>query len=406
MAEEVLQVDYLTKLYGQFRAVDGIFSQKTLEYNIPIMPPPERADQLFDQDPTNDRLLKPETHAFFEKLRSSKDFTYFLLSQIVGDPDQEQSGGMFGSLGPWTQRFVDRIFNATTLADLDAILSPWRAWSLTSQDLETEDFESSNIPEELRGQMEKMSGHHFRYNARQYLFGFTNFIEEAVYILEDIAKPAGSGTIFKVQKITGEPLWPAGGLIPFVRGKPPIKRVFVEGKPFVLMQLFPNEEELDTFEEDYASDREWQRWEALKEGTHVRMIKKRNVTDEVLSVIEATVVGYRRWSLFGESGLSIFIETYIGNITLLVRNDETGLLDDADVKDVRIDSEEITAEDLQPPQILQSQYYLVTGLPSGGDRTVEKFENLVDIGKRIVGHIRDSLEHDSNKDALDSQEGK
>lgn len=305
--------------------------------------------QQFDRDPVLDRPLRAATSqfltAFREEVRQRKEF---VLNQIIGDAKPKGSG--FYDEGIWTERFVDRIFNVKSAAKADSLLLPWVAWdqfhtSLYQESMEQkgdtgekfaayeERFRTAGIPTALQDQMGRMSEDNFRFNAKHYLFHFTGLVKEAIDMLEELPRSVSAETVFRVQRITGEPLWSVGGLRESV--KPNIKRIFIEEKPYIV--LFPDDERTkDYLDEDDANEAHWQRWNSLEVGMHVRNAQQGNSqTYDKTFGKSGTVVGF---SIEGAGELMMY-QPGIKNIVVYVREDGNGFLRDPLLRQIALDTE-------------------------------------------------------------------
>ena len=306
----------------------------------------------FDHDPFLNQPLKEKTRHFLtvfrEEVRQRKGF---VLNQIIGDAKEE--GADFYSEGVWTRGFVDRIFNVASGAEADCLLLPWMAWRQFNTDLYEEHmnqegdtkekhdtyqdkFKQAGIPPGLREQMEEMSEDDFRFNAVYYLFDFTRVAKEAIDMLEELPRPVSKDTVFRVQRITGEPHWPVGGLLE--ASKPHIERRIIDGESYFV--LFPDDEELkDQLDEDDATDADWQRWNSLEVGMHVRNAQQGNSEAFDKKLVEGgIVVGF---NLVGAGDLMLH-QLGIKNVVVYVREDDSGFLRSPLLRQIALDDEPIT----------------------------------------------------------------
>lgn len=306
----------------------------------------------FDHDPTLDQPLKEQTRQFLTLFREEvRQRGEFLLNQTIGDPKPDGSSHSYE--GVWTKRFVDRILGVKTLKEADTLLLPWIEWNQFHDDLYEESskqgestgeriniyedrFKPAGIPPALKEQRAEMSEHDFFFNAKYYLFRFTKVTKEAIDMLEEVPKPVSAQTVLRVQRTTDLPHFPVGGLLESV--KPNIGRRIIDGKPYIT--LFPDDEELkNQLDEDEASEADWERWEALEIGTHVRNTQQGNsVTFDKKFSEGGNVVGF---DLVGAGDL-MYYQPGIKNIVVYVHEDGTGFLRFPLLRQLALDTEPIT----------------------------------------------------------------
>lgn len=287
----------------------------------------------FDSDPNLDKPLRPETLDFMQRLKESKDFKYFLLNQLSGD--RMADGSLVGNeqLGVWGEGFVSRIFNASSPAEVDRLLVPWVKWGESYRRLNSEYYATSNggsdsykkiqakfkeigVPEELREQMGEMSEEAFIFNAEFYLFSFTESMKESIDMMEGLPRPVSAETIFRVQRIMGQPIYPKGGLVDEERLKPDVRFGWEDGTPQV------------------------DHWNKIEVGSHISTV--RTGDDEVDSGDWSSIPGESGivygFSLMG-AGDRMFFSPSVGHIALLVKDDKTDFLKSVLVCQARLDSE-------------------------------------------------------------------
>jgi len=308
----------------------------------------------FDQDPNLDRPLRPETRDFMQRLRGSEEFDYFLLNQLSGD--KKADGGYIdrGELGVWGERFVDRIFDISSPADADRLLLPWQRWSEVYSQLNEKyssaggghdnyetmqsKFAEAGIPDDLKEQIGDMPEDKFRFNAESYLFRFTRAMKESIDMMEGLPRPVSAETVFKVQRITRQPLYPEGGIQKDEVEKPDVRRIKQDGKQYIAFYF--EGQKPDIVYEDRDGDPDWARWTQLEIGSHIVTVPTRDHEidngDWGWKPGESgTVYGYE---IMGAGDRMLF-QPSVGHIALLVKDDKTAFLKSALVKQSRLDSE-------------------------------------------------------------------
>ena len=305
----------------------------------------------FDHDPSLDRPLKPETSDFLQKLRTSKDFDSFLLNQLRTDKKEDGSYLQMGELGVWGQGFVDIVYGISTPADADRLFLPWQRWSKFYSELEQHSdadgdnyetiqkkFAEAGIPADLKDQMRNMSEDNFRSNALSYLFRFIRTMKESIDMMEGLPRQVSAETISRVQRITGKPLYPEGGLTNEEGLKPDVRRIKHNGKHYFAFYL--EGEKPYVAHEDKDGDSDWERWNQMEAGTHISTVKTGDIEIDAgdwgwVHGESGTVYGY---SLMGAREKMLF-QPSVGNIALLVKDDKTSFIKSALVKQVRLDTE-------------------------------------------------------------------
>lgn len=306
----------------------------------------------FDHDPTLARPLRPETHDFLQRLRSSKEFEYFLLNQLTGDRKEDGSLIAQEELGVWGERFVNRIFSASSPAEINRLLLPWMKWADFYSQLNEEysntdggkdnyeamqkKFAEAGIPSELREQMGEMSEDDFRFNAQFYLFRFTRVMKESIDMMEGLPRPVSGETVFKIQRIMGQPLYPEGGLHDEERLKPDVRRIEKDGKYYIAFYL--EGEAPSIAYEDRDGDSDWGRWNQIEIGSHIVTV---STGDHEIDHGDWGWVPGESGEVYGYSimgaGDRMLFQPSIGHIALLVKDDKTSFLQSALVKQVRLD---------------------------------------------------------------------
>ncbi len=301
----------------------------------------------FDQDPNLNRPLRAETRDCMQRFRNSREFDSFLLNQLIhGRSDRKAA--------EWGSRFVDRITGTSTPAEADAILLPWVNWSNIYTQLSSEysrtgggqssydgmqrKFAEAGISPELREQMGDMSADNFRFNAEFYLFRFTGAMKGVIDMMEQLPRAVLAETVFRVQRIMRQPLYPEGGLIPEEGSKPRIRRI-------------ETQEDFDERPEDEeqgiiplgSTDCAWGVWNRVEVDSRVTIVP---TGDHEIDAGDwgwkpgesGTVYGY---SPMGAGDRMLF-QPAVDHIALLVRDVKTYFLKSALIRQIQLVSDPLS----------------------------------------------------------------
>lgn len=312
----------------------------------------------FDHDPNLDRPLGESTRQFLQKYRTTDEFRYGynLGNMQFANPDQYSEIGRRKAI--WVQSFVSTLFDVQTVNEADSLLEPWMRWGKIHSDIwrpywngdhgeedvsahykrTRELFDEVPIPEEIKQYKGDLTDEDLRSMADSLLW-LTRDIRESIDLFEDVARPVSLDTIFRAQKIMNEPVTPAGGLESDVVNKPSVRKVEHEGKNYIAFDFegMP----ADSASEDQSSDAEWERWNQLQLGTHIKYLREdRQAKQKTLE--SGTVHGFH---LLGAGDAMLFGPS-VANIGIIVVNDGTRFYQCPLISEIRLDSEEFTPGEL------------------------------------------------------------
>ncbi len=293
----------------------------------------------FDSEPNTSRLLKPETRNFLTAYRSSDEFRLHSSNlSLTGDISRYSPMGQVQAL--WSRAFVERLFSLETTQDTERLLNPWTEWhksykkawegyyepSYTNEEMSRrfdeydQRAESIPIPDQILSYKGDLEHTNLRWLARFELFSLTQGVKDAVIILEGLPNAVPAKAAFTVQRITGQPYFPPGGLLEGV--KPDIRREEIDGAAYFMM--YPEEKDaMDLLAEDFASDADWQRWNLLATGMRVRNAQMGNSEAYDKSWGESgTVVGFDKEG----AGELMVAQMGLKNVVIYVQEDGSGFL--------------------------------------------------------------------------------
>ena len=312
----------------------------------------------FDHDPNLDRLLGKSTRHFLQKYRATDEFRhgYNLWNMQFADPNSYSDVGRRQAI--WVQSFVGRLFDVQTANEADRLLEPWMRWGKVHSDIwhlywngdhdgedtsaqykrTQEQFNTVPIPEEIKQYQGDLTDEELRSLADGLLW-MTREIRETVDLFEGVARPVSLDTVFKAQRIMNEPVVPAGGLEPDIINKPSVRRVEHEGKNYIAFDFegMP----ADSASQDSSTDAEWERWNKLVLGTHIKYLKEDPQAKQ--KTLESVIV--HGFHLLGAGDAMLFGPS-VANIGIITVNDETKFYQCPLISEIRLDTEEFTPEEL------------------------------------------------------------
>lgn len=335
------------------------------------------AGSKFDHDPNLGRPLGESTRQFLQKYRATDEFRhgYNLGNMQFADPSHYSEVGKRRTI--WVQSFVDRLFDAETVNEADSLLEPWTLWGKIHSDIwrpywegehgdedvsahykgTRELFDAVPIPEEIKQYQGDLTDEDLRSLADGLLW-MARDIRGSIDLFEGVATPVSLDTIFKAQRLMNEPVVLAGGLEQDVVSKPSVKRIEHEGKSFIAFDFegMP----ADSASEDSSTDAEWERWNKLELGTHVKYLREdRQAKQKTLEA--GTVHGFH---LLGAGDAMLFGPS-VANIGIIIVNDETRFYQCPLVSEIRLDTEEFTPEELTKIEQPKPIDVVVMKLPTG-----------------------------------------
>lgn len=357
----------------------------------------------FDHDPTPSRHLGELTLQFLQTYKESDEFRYgYNLGNLqFADPNRLSGSGKRKAI--WVQAFADRLFGVQTINEADRLLEPWMRWGEVhsaiwypyyNEDHGDEDYNSRYkrtrelfnevpVPEEIKEYQGDLTDEDLRSLADGLLW-LTGDIRHTIDLTEGLPKPASVETVFKTQRILGRPVEPAGGFEAAVVDKPNVRRVEHEGKSYV---TFSFDEPAEFGYEDISSEEEWQRWDHIEVGTHVKYVyedrRSRQKTSET-----GIVQGFE---LMG-AGDAMMFAPGVSKIGIIVLNEETRFYQCPLVSDIRLDDEEFTGEELlpKPPEPVD----LVVIEPQTGKVTESTFGSMKEASEAVVRQLSEGLGRD------------
>ncbi|OGK38869.1 hypothetical protein A3F34_00470 [Candidatus Roizmanbacteria bacterium RIFCSPHIGHO2_12_FULL_44_10] len=350
-----------------------------------------------DHDPNLDRPLGQATQQFLQTYRASDEFgfRYDGNLSLVGDLNRLSNAGR--RQGVWSRTFVDRLFGLGSLAEADRLLKPWEQWSKIHSriwsryygdeagDAETRykkaerEFNDVEIPPEIREYQGDLTEEDLKSLAHREIFRLTASIRESIDLLEGVATPVSLDTIFRAQRTIDQPVSPVGGLETEIVNKPSVRRIPHEGAYYVAFDY--EGEPADSASRDPATDEEWDRWDKLEVGAHIKYLVDDH-QGEPRALAAGTVHGFY---LLG-AGDAMLLEPSVAKIGIISVNELTGFYQCPLVADIRLDSEEFTLEELalvkQPKPV-----ELVTIKPQTGEHNRQTFNSM----EEAVDAVRNAL---------------
>lgn len=311
-----------------------------------------------DHDPNLDRPLGEPTRNFLQKYRATDEFRYGynLGNRQFVNPEGYNEVGKRQTI--WVQSFVGRLFDVQTINEADRLLEPWTGWDKIHSGIwapywngdhggedssahykrTKELFNAVPIPEEIKRYQGDLTDEDLKSMADS-LVWMTGDIRESIDLFENAARPVSIKTIFRVQRIMDQPVIPAGGLEPDIVNKPSVRRVEHEGKHYI---AFDFEGMLaDSASEDPSADEEWERWNQLQLGTHIKYLREDRQAKR--KTLESGIV--HGFHLLGAGDAMLFGPS-VANIGIIAVNDSTRFYQCPLVAEIRLDTEEFTPEEL------------------------------------------------------------
>lgn len=352
----------------------------------------------FDHDPNLDRPFNPTTWQSLQKYKASDEFRYHYDGNLAlaGDLDRLSDIGRRKAI--WSRAFVDRLFSIDSVATANRLLEPWMKWGEVHSQIwskywngEGEDtnarynatqaeFDAVEIPPAIREYQDDLSDDELRSLAHWEIFKLARDIRELIDLFEGVTRPVSLDTIFRAQRIMNQPIEPTGGLKPDIVNKPSLRRIEHDGKHFIAFDFegMP----ADTVFEDPSSDAEWERWNQLQLGTHIKYLREDHQAKQK-TLESGTVHGF----LLLGAGDAMLFGPSVANIGIIAVNDRTRFYQCPLVSEIRLGSEEFTPEELtrveQPKPV-----DVVVMRPSAGEVTKQTFGSMEEateaVGKQIV----------------------
>lgn len=356
------------------------------------------AGARFDHDPNLGRPLGESTRQYLQKYRATDEFRrgYNMGNMQFADPSQYSEVGKRRTI--WVQSFISRLFDADAVNEVDSLLEPWTRWDKIHSEIwrpywegehgdedvsahykrTSELFDAVPIPEEIKQYQGDLTDEDLRSLADGLLW-MTRDIKGSIDLFEGVTRPVSINTVFKAQRIMNEPVVPAGGLEPDVVNKPSVRRIEHEGKSFIAFDFegMP----ADSASEDSSTDAEWERWNKLELGTHVKYLREDRQAKQ--KTLEAGIV--HGFHLLGAGDAMLFGPS-VANIGIITVNDETKFYQCPLVSDIRLDTEEFTPEELtkveQPKPI-----DVVVMKPPTGEVTQQTYPSMEEATEAVMEQI-------------------
>lgn len=299
----------------------------------------------------NSTPLRTDTRNFLQAYRNSEEFLghYTGNLQLSGDLSLNRLSERGIRLAIWSRAFVKRLFDLSTKEEADAFLEPWVRWGeALSQILSTDAsyqehharFSQVEIPAEIRTYQGDLQDEELKSRAEFELFRLTGKVRGAIDLIEGTSRPVSLGTIFMVQRVTNQPLFPDHGLGDHVTQKPDIKRIEVDGKFYIT--FFDQDYPPSVAYPDSTAEEVWNRWNQVELGKHIRYIVRDEKTG--IATVEAGIV--EGFDLYG-AGDAMLFGPNVSLIGVIVRKDKTRFLNFTLLNNIRLDSEGTEKKDLQ-----------------------------------------------------------
>lgn len=384
-------------------------------YNAEIMITKDQESKA-DFEAKPDRPLKEITLEFLQKFRSTDEFRYGynLGNRQFMDPDYYRDEGEWGARWKrrtiFVQKLASKLFGVQTIGEVTRLLEPWKRWDkihqeiwrpywrgdhggLTSEEQYkklTEEFMQVPVPDEIREYQGDLTDEDLKPEATEIIW-MAREIGEAISILEGSAETAPLGGVFRVQRVLGKPVKLVGGLETEVTKKPSARCVIDDGSNCIFLD-FDEESDPWSIGMEEPAKAEWDRWVKLEIGSHVKYLRENRETHQL--VLESgTICGFH---LLGAGEEMIFAPS-LGAIGVITINDRSGFYECALVREIRLDNEEFSPEELaesaQPEPV-----ELTTIIPSTGEVSRQTFSSMDEASGNVVKRISRTVDDPGGQD--------
>lgn len=359
-----------------------------------------------DQDPTPDRPLGDLTRQFLQTYKASDEFTrgYNLMNfPFLNKAEIDRLSDMGKRQALWVQAFADRLFGVQALGEADSLLEPWMRWGKIHSEIwhpyyneepvdedygsrykkSQELFNEVPIPEEIREYQGNLTDEDLKSLADR-LSWLARDIRETIDLTEGLPKPVSMETVFRTQRILGRSVEPAGGLKAEAANKPNVRRIEHEGEKYFTLDF---DKPAGVGSLDTSSEQEWQRWERIAVGTHVRYIYK-DYRSRQRTLEAGTVQGF---ALLGAGDAMLFAPA-VSKIGVIVVNEDTRFYRCPLVEDIRLDDEEFVDGELspRPPEPVE----MVEIKPETGEVIKSTFSSMEAASEAIVRQLSEEFKRE------------